>query len=1314
MQSAAIPANEAARLATLKGLDVLDTGPEEEFDALIKVASLVCGVPISLISLVDTERQWFKANIGLPGVSETPRDLAFCAHAILGDEVFEVPDALQDPRFADNPLVASQPDIRFYAGAPILMTDGQRIGTLCVIDRQARALSDAQREILRCLALAAAQALEGRRAMRVSQAALAALAESEGRMRALHDSSPMGIYHANVRGECTYTNPHWQSIYGLSGEQSLGHQWLTVVHPDDLAQVRQAMRTAAVDQEIYTVDYRVLRPDGTVRYVTTLARTVNDEAGSRIGYVGTVQDITERHERDEALRKTQSMLNRTAMVAGTGGWEVDLQEGSIFWSEQTCLIHGVEPGYQPTMEEATAFYPPGAREQVEHAVQVAMQGGPGFDLELPFVPRGQPSIWVRAVGQVEFVNGQPVRLVGAFQDVTQARAARLALAQAQERVRLATTSGGIGIWDLDLVTGELLWDAQLSALYGLDFAPRRADYALWAGLVHPEDVSQADALIQESLQTGKLFNHEFRVVWPDTTVHHLKAFGRVQMDEYGKAVSMVGTNWDVTEAAQYAQSLQEARDKAEVASQSKSQFLANMSHEIRTPMNAILGMLSLVQRTELDAQQLDYVRKTEGAAKSLLGLLNDILDFSKVDAGKMSLELRPMRPEQLLRDLAVVLSGNTGKKDVEIVFDIDPALPEVLVADALRLQQVLTNLGGNAMKFTAAGSVVVSVQVVPSLANAAQAMAAERVRIEFAVEDSGIGIAPEHQAHIFSAFSQAEASTTRRFGGTGLGLAISQRMVDLMGGTLQVRSALGQGSRFSFEVEFAVPAQVPDELVLPARQSMEARRVLLVDDNTLARRSVAKTMRSWGWEVDEAESGIHALALTQQTGAAAVEYALLLVDWHLPGMDGWELVRQLRGQVAGQRGKGPTFLMLSAQGRDHLAQRTLDEQKMIHGLLAKPLTESLLWEAIADASTGQTRMRQAVRAGSSARQLQGMRILVVEDNLLNQQVAEELLTAQGALVSLAGNGQLGVEAVLSAEPQFDVVLMDVQMPVLDGYDATRAIRQHAQWTSLPIVAMTANAMDSDRQACIDAGMNAHIGKPFDMGHLVHTLIQLTGFVAQPAAAVVSLPAQGHAETANGNLTEVDGVDLAPAIARMGGLRGLYVRTARDFSAELADVAQTLRQHVHSHAFVQASMLLHTLKGNAGTLGLRDLAQIAGQWETHSQSMRAADDFLPAQWLELDATLARAAGQLRQAIELLEPAASLAAMPAQPDGQTSAQVALQDLQALLLKEDYAVLERYAELRQQLSSLSPQTQDALAQALQDLDFGQALAVCESALA
>jgi PAS domain S-box-containing protein len=1177
MQAAALPPDEAERLTVLRHLDVLDSGPEEEFDALVKVASLVCGVPISLISLVDAERQWFKANIGLPGTTETPRDVAFCAHAILDDDLFVVGDALADRRFADNPLVASVPDIRFYAGAPITLSDGHRVGTLCVIDRQPRTLDASQREILRSLAMAAAQALEGRRA------------------------------------------------------------------------IRELQKVSA------------------------------------------------------ALVKNKELLDRTSSMAQVGGWELDLRTNVLYWSDETCRIHGVEPGFVPTLEQAITFYAPEIRSAIQEAVAHAIATGQPWELESPMLRQNGERIWVRAVGSVEQEGGQAVRLVGAFQDVTAQRKETLELEDARERVALATESGGIGIWDVDLLTHVVHWDPQSFRLHGCDPALGETSFALWLASLHPDDRHDSEQTFRTSLAHREDYAAVYRVVWPDGSVHHIKGFGRLRCDSKGQPVRMVGTNIDVTETVNRARYLEESRDRAREATQSKGQFLANMSHEIRTPMNAILGMLTLLGNTALSGNQHDYLSKADGAARSLLALLNDILDFSKIDAGKMELELRPFRLDRLMRELAVVLSANVGSKTIEVLYEIDPTIPGSLLGDSMRLRQVLINLAGNAIKFTSVGQVLISLKSEPQPAESGL------TRVHFSVQDSGIGIASENQTRIFGGFNQAEASTSRRFGGTGLGLAISKRLVELMGGEIRLVSAVGAGSTFSFALDMLQAAYAGPSLsgkVANATLS-QPNRVLVVDDNAVSRKLLTYMMHSFGWQVDAEPSGAKAL---ERLATFALEltnpYQCIYIDWQMPEMNGWETLHHLTNLHQRWSGDPPRYIMLTSNSRDSLAQRTQGEQRLVSALLVKPFTASMVMNASMVQLSDSESVRRAPR--SSKRRLSGMRVLVVEDNAINQQVAEELLGFEGALVSIVGDGRQAVNAISSAKTQFDAVLMDVQMPVMDGYAATRVIRDELGLLKLPIIGLTANAMASDREACLNAGMDDHVGKPFDVSELIAVLVRLVWPEGDAASLPVALPRPVvHAALAASDAPEMD---LPSALARLGGKKSVYVRAATEMQRTLTHAVHDLSALLAAGDFKRAQTLLHTWKGNAGTLGLGRLTPVLTSWEKQCRDPHATDQLL-ANVPALEASIASAQSALDTAVAALEhelPKPALNRSDA-VDSQHAQELLQTRLVPLLQAHDLSALQVFAELQGALDGWSQTRLDRLENAMQALDFTEALEIC-----
>ncbi len=542
------PSSEIERLAALHDLDIMDTGPETEFDALVQAASLICDMPISLISLVDKERQWFKAHVGLPDLTETSRDNAFCAHTIMDAGVFEIPDAAADSRFSDNPFVTGYPHIRFYAGAPVCLHDGSRVGALCVIDRNPGHLNSRQREVLRCLADVAAALLENRRGNRH-------VMEKNRRLANIIDGTHVGTWEKNLQTGAVRYNERWAQIVGytLAEIGPLSDRiWLEFAHPDDVVRSFHKLEEHLAGRiDCYEEEVRLRHKLGHWVWVLDSGQVMTWTPDGKPEWVfGTLLDITTRKQQEEALRKSKVFLDRTGELAGVGGWEVDLETGEVYLSEQTCRIYGVPFDYHLSTDEGISFYAPEAQPVVRAALERAIATGEGWDLESPFIRRDGTRIWVRGIGTAECVDSKPVRLVGAFQDVTERVAERLALQTATERIALAADSGGIGIWQYDIASKTLEWDAWMYRLFGLEPRHQAEPVDLWSQNIHPDDLVVVNRDARDAILGKKPFHVEYRVLWPDGSVHHLQTAARVTRNDDGWALRMIGTAVDVTESRQ--------------------------------------------------------------------------------------------------------------------------------------------------------------------------------------------------------------------------------------------------------------------------------------------------------------------------------------------------------------------------------------------------------------------------------------------------------------------------------------------------------------------------------------------------------------------------------------------------------------------------------------------------------------------------------------------------------------------------------------------------------------------------------------------
>ncbi|MGD8295071.1 MAG: transporter substrate-binding domain-containing protein [Desulfobacterales bacterium] len=1040
--------------------------------------------------------------------------------------------------------------------------------------------------------------------------------ESEARTRAIVDFAADGIITINEQGIVEEFNSAAERIFGYKAAEVLG-QNVKMLMPEP----HHSRHEQYVNNYLETGEAKILkggrellgrRKDGSTVPIYLAVSEVYLK--DRRIFTGIVRDISELKQAEKAIRERAVEL-RTIFQNSPIGITYIGKDGTVLdCNDRHAEIMGSTPEKILGMNLREEI----ENEELRAAALGALAGEQTvFEAEYTSISGGRTLV-VRSIFNPTEPGTSPTEVINTTEDITARRQMEQELLEAKDRLQ-AIIDGVHSLVFIKNTKGEhLLVNSYFEEAFGM----KKEDVIGKTDLdIFPLDVAeQIMAVDRKVMNSGEAIHLEVPIPHQDGSIHIHLTEKFPLLNKKGEVYAMCGLATDITHQKNIEEELQQAKMVAEEATRAKSDFLANMSHEIRTPMNAVIGMSHLALKTELTPKQQDYLNKIQSSANSLLGIINDILDFSKIEAGKLDMESVEFNLDDVLGNLANLVTVKAQEKeDLEVLFATTREVPRFLVGDPLRLGQVLINLANNAVKFTESGEIVVSTEPLKQDEGG--------LTLKFSVRDTGIGLTEEQISNLFQAFSQADTSTTRKFGGTGLGLTISKRLVGMMGGEIWVESEPGQGTTFSFTANFGLGKEQVKRRLAPS-SDLRGMKVLVVDDSATSRSILRDILESFSFDVSLAASAEEGLEKIRRADPDQ-PFELVLMDWKMPGMDGLEASEQIKDHSS--LSKIPAIILVTAYGREELTQRA--KQIGLEGFLIKPVSPSVLLDTIMQACGEQipkaSRVAERHKETVGLKDIQGARVLLVEDNEINQQVAMEILQGAGLVVTVANNGQEGVDAAM--QNPYDAILMDIQMPVMDGYTAAREIRkwerrlkaqgsglkaeirgqrsevrgrrsevrnQHSalssQYSALPIIAMTAHAMTGDEQKSLAAGMNDHVTKPIDPEQLFSALQKWIRPVAERAAVPkpqeLDVPVEPFQEVPDEDeLPEsLPGFDLDAGLSRLMGNKRLYRKLLLDFGAKYTETARDIRAALDANDYEQAHSLVHNLKGLAGNLEATDL------------------------------------------------------------------------------------------------------------------------------
>jgi PAS domain S-box-containing protein len=965
-------------------------------------------------------------------------------------------------------------------------------------------------------------------------------------------------------------------------------EYEALVHPDDKLLNREKVQKCLQGEIAFIkTDYRFRRKNSDWAWFTSVGKAVEwDETGQVVKLDGITMDITERQTLHQQVKSSREQLR--IISEHTHDWQSwQTLNGKLLWVNTAVKrVTGYTAAECMAMEDYPyQIYDKRDWNAYKRLTDMAIERTGRQETQLRVRRKDGNQVWVSSAYEpVLDKNGEIIGLAGAAKDITkQIRAERSlrllskVFEDSSDPILITDLSGNI--MDLNEAAIEA-YGYSRTELLGKDigiFAPEEAQ------ITH-------DALYQRCIKGEVLKNIEGARIRKDGTVlPHLFTYSLLK-DDKGKHLGIASIAKDITwikeaekELEDYrshledlvkerTHDLEEARQVAEEATKAKSDFLANMSHEIRTPLNAIIGFAHLALQTELNSRQHDYIHKIQNGSKALLGVINDILDFSKIEAGKLSMESIEFFLEEVLETVTNLVGIKAQEKGLEVIYNIDPNTPYTLIGDPIRLGQILLNLTNNAVKFTKQGEVVIGCALLEENADGAL--------LEFYVRDTGIGLTQAQQDNLFQAFSQADSTTTRKYGGTGLGLFISKSLVEMMNGHIRVESEVGQGTTFTITVRLKrIGSQTMTSCF--AAVGNQKKKILVVDDNANARKVLEKMLKAMSFEVRQADCAQAGLAEMEMARKQGEPFDLVLMDGLMPGMDGLQAFEKIKTAL---EEKIPSVIMVSAYAREELMQKT--HHLGLDGYLIKPVSPSLLSDSIMKALGKKIRPRtfgHPKEQFPSVTKIQGAKLLVVEDNEVNQQVARGILESNGFVIDLADNGVLALEAV--QKKAYDAVLMDINMPEMDGYTAVHEIRQLPGFKDLPIIAMTANAMAGDREKALTSGMNDHVTKPIDVNELLNVLnawIKPPRKKSGPKNETLPIKKVDNGALAE-NFEPLPGINIQVGLERLTGDALLYRNLLKKFAVNQADTANKIQQALISKDVETAQRLVHTLKGVSGNI-----------------------------------------------------------------------------------------------------------------------------------